>query len=488
MKRPQKKTKICKGRNLAGKAKQFFTSHQFSHLTLIVGDLLGVIVGFRLAFAFYFQLGIWYVDVGEATPNVNFYIAIILVILPLYWLLFKLYGLYRFRLNLSVLEVIPGIVSSATLASMVVLVGTILVFPPGHYSRNVVVLSWMGVIASVSVMRFLVYQLQKLGRRHGWYVKNTLVLGAGSVGISCADKLQRNPGLGLHLVGFLDEKPSKRAEAGEFPVFDDYGKLEQVIERYGIQHMVVAFSRDKHTLTVELMERCRPYGVEFTVVPRLYEVFSDRVGVEHIRGLPVIGLKRTSITGMQGFVKRSMDIAISMVTLIILSPLMLLAALAVKLESPGPVLYRQTRLGKNDKPFEILKFRSMRQDSTNGSEPGWSTAGDARRTRVGRIIRPLGIDELPQLINVVKGEMSLVGPRPEQPEYVAKFEEEIPAYCTRHRVRPGITGWAQINGLRGDTDINERVEHDVYYIENWSPWLDIKILLKTVFAFIDRDA
>ncbi|MFA5801372.1 MAG: undecaprenyl-phosphate glucose phosphotransferase [Thermoleophilia bacterium] len=470
------------------KAKKFFTSHQISQLTLIFGDLLGVIVGFRLAFAVYFQLGIWYVDVGEATPNTNFYMALTLVILPLYWLLFKLYGLYRFRLNLSLLEVLPNIVSASTLASMIVLVGTIIVFPPGHYSRNVIVLSWICVIVAVSTMRLLVYQLQKWGRRHGWYVKNTLVLGAGAVGISCAGKLVRNPALGLRMVGFLDEKPSRKAtESGSFPVFDDYHKLEYVIEQYHVEHMVVAFSRDNHTRTVELMERCRPYGVEFTVVPRLYEVFSDRVGVEHIRGLPVIGLKRGSIKGLQGLVKRAMDIFISLVALILLAPMLLLAALAIKIDSRGNVLYRQTRLGKNDRPFEILKFRSMKRDAENG-EAGWSTPGDVRRTRMGRIIRPLGIDELPQLINVIKGEMSLVGPRPERPEHVVKFEEEIPTYCSRHRVRPGLTGWAQINGLRGDTDIAERVEHDVYYIENWSPWLDIKIMLKTVFAFIDRDA
>ena len=471
-------------------AKKFLTSHRFSHITLVLGDLLGVMVGYRLAFAVYFQLGVWYVstDPGVEQPSISFYMAVSFVILPLFWALFKLHGLYRFRLNLSLLEVLPPIISAVTEASMLLLGVTILIFPPTHYSRNVIVLSWLIVIVSVSIVRFGVYQMLKLGRRHGWYVKNTLVLGAGSVGVAAAGKLLRNPGLGLRFIGFLDEKPSgNAARLGDCHIFDDYSRLEEVLTRYHIQHMVVAFSRDRHDQIVELMERCRPYGVEFTMVPRLYEIFSDRVGVEHIRGLPVIGLKRNSVTGLQAFVKRGMDIIIAVLTLIVLSPLMLLTALAIRLDSPGPVLYRQVRLGRNGKPFSILKFRSMRVDAeTDGA--GWTTPGDARRTRVGRLIRPLGIDELPQLLNVISGEMSLVGPRPERPEHVEKFTREIQSYGSRHRVRPGLTGWAQINGLRGDTDILERVEHDIYYIENWNPWLDIKILLKTLFTFIDRNA
>jgi exopolysaccharide biosynthesis polyprenyl glycosylphosphotransferase len=449
--------------------------------------MLGVVAGFRLAFLFYIQWGVLYA--GEAAaPSYNFYLALAAGILPFYWLLFKLHGLYRFRLNLSLLEVLPAIVTAVTEASMVLLAITMFIFPVVHYSRNIIVISWISTVVCVSVARLIVYMIFRWGRRRGWYVKNTLVLGAGKVGISAAGKIIRNPDLGLRFVGFLDEKPSGReADFGPYEVFDDYSRLEEVLEKNRIQHMVVGFSRDSHDTIVELMERCRPYNVEFTMVPRLYEIFSDSVGVEHIRGLPVLGLKRSSITGLQGFVKRTMDIFISLVVLIILAPLLLIIALAIKLDSPGPVLYRQTRLGKNDRPFEILKFRSMRRDAEKG-KAGWSTAGDVRRTRVGRLIRPLGIDELPQLINVIKGEMSLVGPRPERPEHVEHFEQDIPAYCSRHRVRPGLTGWAQINGLRGDTDISERVEHDIYYIENWNPWLDIKILLKTVTNFVDRDA
>lgn len=471
------------------KSYRFLTSHRVAHFTLVLSDLIGVLAGYRLAFAVYFQMGVWYVSTapGTETPSISFYMAVSLVILPLYWVLFKLFGLYRFRLNLSLLEVLPHLISATTLASMMLLAVTIIFFPPTHYSRNIIVLSWLCVVFTVSLTRILVYQLQKWGRRHGWYVKNTLVLGAGAVGISCAQKIMRYPALGLRFVGFLDEKPSPRVTNGGYQVFSDYRKLEEVLEQHHIQHMVVAFSRDRHTLTVELMERCRPYNVEFTVVPRLYEVFSDRIGVEHIRGLPVVGLKRSSITGMQGFVKRGMDILISLVVLVLLSPLLLLTAVAIRLDSRGPVLYRQTRLGKNERPFEILKFRSMRWDAElNGA--GWTQPGDVRKTRFGRIIRTLGIDELPQLINVIKGEMSLVGPRPERPEHIERFSADIPSYGSRHRVRPGLTGWAQINGLRGDTDIAERIEHDIYYIENWSPWLDIKIMLKTVLAFVDRNA
>ncbi|RJQ44232.1 MAG: undecaprenyl-phosphate glucose phosphotransferase [Gaiellales bacterium] len=470
------------------KAKRFFTSHRFAHASLVIGDLLGVVLAYRLAFLAYFQLGFWIEETGSPSPSAEFYLAVAFVILPFYWLLFKLFGLYRFRLNLSLLEILPHIISAVTLGSMVLLSTTIVIFPPVHYSRNVIVLSWLLMIVCVSLMRFIVYHLQKLGRRHGWYMKRTLVLGAGSVGLSCVRKIQNDTSLGLKFVGFLDQKPSRRVvHEGEYRVFDDYDQLESVLETYRIQHMIVAFSRDRHDQTVNLMERCRPYGVEFTVVPRLYEVFSDRVGVEHIRGLPVIGLKRGAITGLQALFKRAMDITISLFTLVVAAPVMLLTMVSIRIDSPGPIFYQQVRLGKNERPFRMLKFRSMRRDAERG-EAGWSTARDVRRTRVGRIIRPLGIDELPQLVNVIRGDMSLVGPRPERPAHVESFKESIPSYAARHRVRPGLTGWAQINGLRGDTDIGERVEYDIYYIENWNPWFDIKILLRTLFAFFDRNA
>lgn len=465
-----------------------FTTHRFAHFALIAGDLLGVLAGYRLAWGIYFQLGIRYGDVGEAAPSYEFYMAIAFIVLPLYWLLFKLHGLYRFRLNLNLLEVMPQIFSGVTEASLLLLAGTIFIFPVIHYSRNVIVISWICSIICVSIVRLTVYVILKFGRRRGHFMKNTLVLGAGSVGISSARKLIRTPELGLNFVGFLDQNPSDKAKKLEtFPVFDDYSHLEQVLADHNIQHMVVAFSRDRHDTVVDLMERCFPFGVDFTIVPRLYEVFSDRVGVEHIRGLPVVGLQRSNISGLQGLVKRSMDIVLSLLALIILSPVLLVIAIMVKLESPGPVMFRQMRLGMNEKPFRMLKFRSMRQDSGVDSQ-GWTISGDIRRTRVGKVIRPLAIDELPQMINVIKGDMSLVGPRPEQPEYVSAFSRKIPSYPSRHRVRPGLTGWAQINGLRGDTDIGERIEYDIYYIENWSPWFDIKIMMRTILAFVNRNA
>lgn len=488
MKSLVKRAKIHKRYILLAEVTKNFTSNRFSQFILVAADILGVVAGYRLAFAVYFQMGLWYEDVGAATPSINFYMAVTFVVLPFYWLLFKLHGMYRFRLNLSLLEVLPKIISATVEASMVLLVTTILVFPVVHYSRNIIVLSLISTILCVSLFRFVVYQLLKWGRRRGWYMKNTLVLGAGSIGISCAKKIIRNPGLGLRFVAFLDERPSDEAAAeGSFPIFRDYGSLEEIIRKYGIEHMVVAFSQDSHNQTIELMERCRPYNVDFTMVPRLYEVFTDSVGVEHIRGLPVVGLKPNNVSGLRALVKRFMDIVIASLTLIFLAPMLLLVALAIRLDSPGPVLYRQVRLGRNGRPFAMLKFRSMRQDAEK-SGAGWTRPGDVRRTRVGKIIRPLGIDELPQLINVIRGEMSLVGPRPERPEHVERFSREIPAYDSRHRVRPGVTGWAQINGLRGDTDIIERVEFDIYYIENWNPWLDIKILIRTLFAFVDRNA
>ncbi len=243
-----------------------------------------------------------------------------------------------------------------------------------------------------------------------------------------------------------------------------------------------------HQELVDIIALCERDKVGIKVFPDVFQIMAKEVGIGDLGGLPLITVRDVVLRGWKLSLKRGMDIVLSAIGLVMLSPFMLFTAILIKLESPGPVFYVQERMGLDAKPFPMLKFRSMRQDAeANG--PGWTRANDPRRTKLGAILRKLSIDELPQLINVLLGDMSLVGPRPERPVYVEQFKRSIPRYMERHKEKAGITGWAQVNGLRGDTSIAERTKYDLWYIENWSIWLDIKILLMTIFkVFTDRNA
>jgi exopolysaccharide biosynthesis polyprenyl glycosylphosphotransferase len=269
--------------------------------------------------------------------------------------------------------------------------------------------------------------------------------------------------------------------------------LEHVVSDRGVEHVILAFSRDRDQTLVPIVRRCDELGLQVSLVPRLYEGINERVALDHLGGLPLLALRAVDPKGWQFDIKHSFDRLASALILAVLSPLLLAVAVGVKLSSPGPVMFRQRRVGRDGQVFDILKFRSMRArpkgagsfSPEEGSAPG-GVEGEDRRTPFGRFIRRTALDELPQLLNVVRGEMSLVGPRPERPEFVSLFDDDIDRYGDRHRVKSGITGWAQVNGFRGQTSLADRVEWDNFYIENWSLWLDVKILLLTIVAVVRR--
>jgi exopolysaccharide biosynthesis polyprenyl glycosylphosphotransferase len=271
------------------------------------------------------------------------------------------------------------------------------------------------------------------------------------------------------------------------PVLGGPADLAEAVERTGARHVIVAFSSEPDHVHLDTVRACQQIGVDVSLVPRLYESINDRATLDHVGGLPLVSLHPTDPRGWQFVVKHAVDRSFAFVALLSLLPVMIAIAIAVRLSSPGPILFRQRRVGRDGREFDVLKFRTMREDreGTNDFDPPPGLApggveGEDRRTPVGRFLRDFSLDELPQFINVLRGDMSLVGPRPERPEYVTRFAAEIGRYGDRHRVKSGLTGWAQVNGLRGQTSIADRVEWDNYYILNWSPWLDIKILLLTV--------
>jgi len=319
-----------------------------------------------------------------------------------------------------------------------------------------------------------------------------LIIGTGEVGRMIVQKIQHTPGLGYRVIGFVEvsfegDAPASAQVMG-LPVFGVVGDLPGIIEDHGIDEVIIGLPEATHQELVGIVSQCEREKVSIRVFPDVFQIMASEVTISDLGGLPLLTIRDVALRGWKLTLKRIVDVAFSGAFLLVAAPIMFLTALIIKLDSPGPVFFAQDRMGLDAKPFKMLKFRSMRADAER-SGPGWTTKNDPRRTRVGAFIRKTSIDEFPQFINVLMGDMSIVGPRPEQPTYVEQFRRSIPRYMERHREKAGVTGWAQVNGLRGDTSIVERTKYDLWYIENWSLWLDFKIILRTAFrALGDKSA
>jgi exopolysaccharide biosynthesis polyprenyl glycosylphosphotransferase len=331
--------------------------------------------------------------------------------------------------------------------------------------------------------------------RHGESVRPTLIIGAGKVGRLAAKRLLAHPELGLEPIGFLDKDPLVAEDDSlPVPVLGASWDLDRVAEQYRVEQVIVTFSRAPHEVLLRLVKRCEELGLQVAFVPRLFETVTSRLTVEHIGGLALLTARRANPKGIQFAIKYAADRLVAAVLLLLALPVMVPAAIGIILTLGRPIFFRQVRVGRDAKTFAMLKFRTMRpavepgvtpeaMDLPPDTAPGGVEGGD-RRSRLGTLLRRTSLDELPQLINVLKGEMSLIGPRPERPEFVGLFEQNVYRYSDRHRVKSGITGWAQVHGLRGKTSLSDRVEWDNYYIENWSLWLDLKVLLLTFLAVV----
>jgi len=340
------------------------------------------------------------------------------------------------------------------------------------------------VVATIPLIllgRLVNFQLVNLARARGYDLEDTLVLGTGPVGVEVAEALAQHPEFGLVPTGFVDRFDDDLL----LPIVGRPEHLPEVLQRTGVRHVILAFGAAGEEELVSIVRRCHDQSVQFYAVPRLFELGISAEDVGHeVAGLPIVPLRRpAAATGMWP-AKRAFDIVASLVLLVLTAPLTAACAVAVRLSSPGPVFFRQVRIGIGGRHFEILKFRTMRENDDSATH--WSVDDDDRVTRVGRVLRPTHLDELPQLVNVLRGDMSLVGPRPERPHFVEQFGEEIDGYHFRHRVPVGITGWAQVHGYWGDTSIETRVRLDNRYIENWSLWRDLVIGLRTIPTLLGK--
>jgi exopolysaccharide biosynthesis polyprenyl glycosylphosphotransferase len=400
-------------------------------------------------------------------------------------------GLYRSRLNVSVMD------SAAPLAGALSAVGMALIAAVVLLARDInaahlLARAWLFSLAYVAGSRTMLLLVQRSGRREGLLAKPALIVGAGMIGAHVARRLRESPEYGLRPAGFLDANPpdALAVPEREEPVIGGPGDLERAVRETGARHVILAFSSAPDRGMVPLVRRCDELGLDVWMVPRLFDSMNDRVSLDRLGGLPMLNMRVTNPNGIQFAAKHCFDRVVAGVALIAIAPVLVSIALAVRLSSPGPVLFRQRRVGRDGKAFDLLKFRSMTPEPAPsrftpavGAAPG-GIEGTDRRTAVGRWLRRTSLDELPQLVNVLRGEMSLVGPRPERPQFVELFGGDIDRYSDRHRVKSGITGWAQVNGLRGQTSVADRVEWDNYYIENWSLRLDLKILALTVVAVL----
>ena len=405
-------------------------------------------------------------------------------------------GSYRARVGQALLDVVVPVLGAVSGAAMLLICWAVFT-EREEWLAPLVARTWLFGLVFMVAARTALAVVQRRARSRRDVGKSTLIVGAGHVGVQVARRLAARPEYGLVPVGFLDADPAphvKRSGLG-VPVLGAPAELAAVARDIEAEHVILAFSSAPDDALVRVVHECETLGLEVSLVPRMFESITDRVALDRLGALPLFGLRSVDPLGWQFACKYAADRVLALVLLIATLPLLVGIALAVKLTSRGRVLFRQRRVGRDGKVFDLLKFRSMcvelepdpSFEPAPGAAPG-GVEGTDRRTSIGRVLRRTSLDELPQLINVLQGDMSLVGPRPERPEFVELFCSDVNRYGDRHRVKSGITGWAQVHDLRGQTSLSDRVEWDNFYIENWSLWLDCKIILMTMAAmFRHRD-
>ena len=404
-------------------------------------------------------------------------------------LLYSFFGLYTpKRYQRGSKELVN--LMKANLIGLGVSAFVITVFQIQNFPRSLYLLFYFFNFIFAVFSRYLIRKVLKVNRKKGRNIKHTVFIGFSTSAAAYIDRIKANPQWGLKVHGIFDDLVSDNFEYSGIKKIGTLKDLAAYLEKSSLDEVAITLNLNEYHKLEQIVAICEKSGVHTKFVPDYYNFISTNPYTEDLDGLPVINIRNVPLTNtVNRMIKRLIDIIGSIVALILFSPIMLVVAILVKKSSPGPIFFAQERIGLGNKPFKMYKFRSMGVQDPKKEAKEWTTKNDARVTPVGRIIRKTSLDELPQFWNVLKGDMSLIGPRPERPLFVEKFKEEIPRYMIKHQVRPGITGWAQVNGFRGDTSIRSRIEHDLYYIENWSLGLDIKILFLTFFkGFVNKNA
>jgi Undecaprenyl-phosphate glucose phosphotransferase len=461
--------------------------HQRSQLLsscFLFTDLVLTTAAWFLAYYLYFESGWFHLEKG--VPG----IFLCLQRVPLLWLLsvvaYRLASMYDVgRLRRFREEMVAVFKGSLLLALLVM--ARIFFLHDAYESRAGILLFWLLSVALVLIGRRAAWGIIHTLRSRGYNQTFSIIVGTGRAARKTARALQRVSWLGIKNIGFVDEKTNRLS--GDLDVMGGFADLPHLIEKYGVRHVFVALPLNRTDDARRVFEVLSRSLVEVRMVCDAPNLAGLSLTTTNLDGLPLIGLRESPHFGLNIVVKRAMDVVLSALALVLLSPLMLVIAVLVKLTSPGPIFYRQERCGLNGRTFHMLKFRSLRVDAEQKTGAVWAVKNDPRRTPLGAFLRKTSLDELPQLWNVLKGDMSLVGPRPERPVFIQQFSKTIPNYMARHCVKAGITGWAQVHGWRGNTSLRKRLQYDLYYITHWTPWLDLRILWMTLFhGFIHRNA
>lgn len=428
------------------------------------------IIGAAYFFSWYlrFKSGLFVQDAG-VLPAKTYFSALFLII-PGYLLLYSIFQLYMPRRVKSYRKELMDIIRANGIGFMIFIL-VLYFIKQEHFSRQMLCIFFFINISLEFASRYLIRTILWKMRKQGLNQKHILMIGESQMAEQYMDRLRENPKWGYQVFAHLKDEE----------------KLERILEGNELDEVVIALRAEDYGKLERIVDVCEKAGVHTKMIPDFGNVISTRPYIEDVQGIPVIHVRRVPLNIMRNRVaKRAVDLIGATVAIILFSPVMLLTVLVVALTEEGSVIYRQERVGLHNQVFYMYKFRSMIMQDEEKEKAEWSTRNDPRITPVGKLIRRTSIDELPQLFNVLKGEMSLVGPRPERPQFVQKFRDEIPRYMVKHQVRPGMTGWAQINGYRGDTSIEKRIEYDLYYIENWTMVFDMKILILTIFkGFFD---
>ena len=456
----------------------------------VVLDAIVIILSYALA---------WLLMINGFVPTrgdalrAEFYLMALLIVIPVYLLLYAVFQLYTpKRVQGRRLEFANICKANSIGLLMFTLVLYLISKNPYWYnfSRAMVLYFFVINITLETLERNLIRMMLRSMRARGYNLKHVLLVGYSRAAEGYIDRVKQNPEWGYHIAGILDDHKALGEEYKGIRVLGTIQDLQSILDMNVLDEIAITLSIDQFSDLGAIVAVCEKSGVHTKFIPDYNNIIPTRPYMEDLLGLPVIHIRHVPLTnGINKFMKRTVDIFGSIVAIILFSPVMLAAAILVKVTSPGPVIFCQERVGLHNRPFKMYKFRSMEVQAPSDEKSKWTTPHDPRVTPVGRFIRKTSIDEMPQFFNILKGDMSLVGPRPERPCFVEKFKEEIPRYMVKHQVRPGLTGWAQVNGYRGDTSITKRIEYDLYYIENWTLGLDFKILFLTVFkGFINKNA
>jgi len=448
----------------------------FFAFILVPLDIAMILLAFFFAYSARssIEIGVEFANIG-----VRGYLVYAGYIIPVWILLFALNGLYNIQNSGSLFSNVYRIFVASSVSVLLLIVGIYLT-KTTFFSRIILVLTWLFSLALLSLGRIVIKAIKRYLLRFGVGVKKALLIGDNQISQSITSYMLKNPHMGVTPLGILNG-PAKESRFG-LRILGSLGVLRKLIKDLGVDEVILTDTSLSRKSTLEIIQITSDCNAVFKYIPDTFSVFSMNHTSSFLGTLPVIELKPTPLDGWGRIIKRICDIFFSGLLLIILSPLLVLISLIIKLSSKGPILYASDRIGRDEQKFRFYKFRSMfieKCDFEGGVK--WTTKEDekTRITPSGLLLRKLNLDELPQLWNIFKGEMSFVGPRPEQPKLVERFEQEFPEYFRRHKVKSGLTGWAQVNGLKGDTSIKERVKYDTYYIEKWSLWFDLKIILMT---------